>query len=278
MPEVPLATAAFSRHRRGILVVGHGTADPVGAEETRAIARRMAEVVPEIPVELGFLEVIGPSIGESLQRLAARGCAEVVSAPLLMFTAGHARQDVPEALREGARQAGLQVSRAEAFGCHRLIVALARMRREQAVAPLAAIPPAATVLVMVGRGSSDPSAHTQLRQFTEATLSGSGMHPGRVELGFVAAARPKLEEALVAAAEGQGGCAAPGVAVRRVLVQPHLLFRGHVEEQVHKAAAQARSRYPHIEWVCVERLGPDERVAQALLERALAVFGGPIPA
>ena len=277
MPAALSSVVPFSRQKRGILVVGHGTADPVGAEETRSIARRMAELVPEVPVELGFLEVIGPSIGAALEKLSARGCVEVVSAPLLMFTAGHARQDVPEALREGAREAGLRVSRAEALGCHRLIVELSRLRRVEAVAPLAAIPAEATVLVMVGRGSSDPSAHPQLQQFTAVTLAGQ-KRPGRVELGFVAAARPKLAEAIVAAAEGQGGSAAPAVPVRRVLVQPHLLFRGHVEEQVQAAIARGRSLYPHIEWVAVERLGPDQRVAQALLERALSVFGRPIPA
>ena len=278
MSAALFSPVTFSRQKRGILVVGHGTADPVGAEETRSIARRMAELMPEVPVELGFLEVIGPSIGESLEKLSARGCVEVVSAPLLMFTAGHARQDVPEALREGAREAGLRVCRAEALGCHRLIVELSRLRRAEAVAPLPAVPAEATVLVMVGRGSSDPSAHPQLQQFTAVTLAGPGERPGRVELGFVAAARPKLAEAIVAAAEGRGGTAAPALPVRRVLVQPHLLFRGHVEEQVQAAIARGRALYPHIEWVGVERLGPDERVAQALLERALSVFGRPIPA
>ena len=37
--------------------MGHGTADPVGAEETREIAALAAEMLPDMAVELGFLEV-----------------------------------------------------------------------------------------------------------------------------------------------------------------------------------------------------------------------------
>ena len=242
---------------RGLLVVGHGTADPLGAAETHEITRRVAALIPGVPVELGFLEVIGPTIGESLQRLAERGCREVIAAPLLLFTAGHARRDV---------------SQSGAFGCHPEIVALSRQRRCEALHALDPVPSGSTVLVMVGRGSSDPAAHAQLAEFAAATLE-PGSHAvrrddacGRVEFGFVAAARPSVAEALAAAALG-----GPAV-VRRVVVQPHLLFRGHVEEQVEASIRQARAAHPEVEWVQVRRLGAAERVARALVERAAAAI------
>ena len=257
---------------RGLLVVGHGTADPIGADETREITRRVAGLLPGVPVELGFLEVIGPTIVESLQRLAEQGCREVVAAPLLLFTAGHARRDVPEALEEGGRRAGLAISQSGAFGCHPEIVALSRQRRCEALHGLDPVPAGSTVLVMVGRGSSDPAAHEQLAEFAAATLE-PGSHAvrrddacGRIELGFVAAARPSVAEALAAAAFGGA------VDVKRVVVQPHLLFRGHVEEQVEAAIRQARTAHPEVEWVQVRRLGAADRVARALVERAAAVI------
>jgi sirohydrochlorin cobaltochelatase len=268
----PAARETASQWRRpglGLLVVGHGTADPIGAEETRQVARRAAAMLPGVPVELGFLEVIGPSLGESLLKLAARGARDVVAAPLLLFAAGHAKQDVPEALAEGARNAGVTVQQSNPFGCHPDIVALSRQRRCEAIRGLEPLPAGATVLLMVGRGSSDPSAHRQLHDFTAATLDTEpdGCRHGaagcRVELGFVAAARPTLAEAIEAAATGAGP-------VRRVIVQPHLLFRGHVEDQVAAAILQARSRHPGIEWVQAGRLGPDDRVARALVELSAA--------
>jgi sirohydrochlorin cobaltochelatase len=277
---------------RGVVVVGHGTADPVGAEETRQIAALVAGMLPNVPVELGFLEVIGPSIGEALERLAARGCTEVVAAPLLLFTAGHARRDVPEAVREGAMRAGLVVRQADALGCHPDIVALTQQRRREALAPLAPVPEENTVLLMIGRGSSDPTAHRQLHDFAVASCQDQNQDKhqeqdklnvpaessrpcrSRIELGFVAAARPTLDEAIVNAAGGVGAGSSDGngVSVRRVVVQPHLLFRGHVEEQVNAAVDRGRREHPGIEWVQVQRLGADRLVAQTLIDRAAVAF------
>jgi sirohydrochlorin cobaltochelatase len=267
---------------RGVVVVGHGTADPVGAEETRQIADLVAGMLPGVAVELGFLEVIGPSIGEALQRLAARGCTEAVAAPLLLFTAGHARRDVPEAVRDGAAKAGLAVRQSDALGCHPDLLALTQQRRREALAPLSSVPLESTVLLMIGRGSSDPTAHRQLHDFAVATCGGQSASapPLRIDLGFVAAARPTLAEAIVNASrqrspenggDGSARQAGDAATIRRVVVQPHLLFRGHVEEQVTAAVDRGRREHPEIEWVQVQRLGADPLVARALVDRVAAI-------
>lgn len=252
----------------GVVIVGHGTADPVGAAETHAVGGMVAEMLPGVPVEVGFLEVIGPSIGDALAALAARGCRRVVAAPLLLFTAGHAKRDIPEALDAGARAVGIGIAQAAALGCHAAIVGLASRRRRQAVRGLVPVPAAAMGLVMIGRGSSDPRAVSQLLEFTAATLMADvatcpqALAPCRIGLGFVAAARPTLADSLDAAA------LVPGT--RRIVVQPHLLFRGHVEEQVAAAVARARERHPGVEWIVAPRLGAEPEVAAALVDRVSA--------
>lgn len=252
----------------GVLVVGHGTADPVGAGETRQVAASVAALLAGVPVELGFLEVIGPSIDEAIARLVARGCREVAVAPLLLFAAGHAKRDVPEAVAAAAAAAGLPVVQSAAFGLHSDVVELSATRRRQATSRLAAVAAAETLLLMVGRGSSDPAAVSQLRDFTEATLAvDPASRPGRVELGFVAAARPRLDEAIRAAADPAGGLP------RRIVVQPHLLFSGHVEEQVAEAVTEGRRLRPEVEWVQVARLGADPLVARALTARIIEAIG-----
>lgn len=242
----------------GVLVVGHGTADPVGAEETREVARKTAAVMAPTPVELGFLEVIGPSIGDGMRELVARGCQRVVVAPLLLFTAGHARRDVPEAVVEAAGRCHLAFTQSAALGCHAAMLDLARQRRHEALAGLAPTAAADTVAVVLGRGSSAADGVAQFREWVVASLGDdSGFHPD-FEIGFAAAARPTLDEALEAAAARRP---------KRVVVQPHLLFRGHVEHQVTDAVSRWRAICPQIEWVQVSRLGADDRVAQALVSR-----------
>lgn len=249
----------------GLLVVGHGTADPVGAEETRTVARLVAEMLPGVPVELGFLEVIGPSIDDACAALAARGCTAAVAAPLLLFTAGHARRDVPEALAAAARFHRIAVAQSAAFGCHPAIVDLSRRRRMEAVASLPPMAAHETVLVAIGRGSSAPDASDQLREFIAATCVGDPYAAGAVELGFVAAARPTVDEALAHAVARRP---------RRIVVQPHLLFRGHVEDQVSAAVRRFQSLHPAVDWVVVPRLGADPFIAAAAAQAARAALAG----
>jgi sirohydrochlorin cobaltochelatase len=250
----------------GLLVVGHGTADRVGAAEAGAVAALVAARLPGVPVELGFLEVIEPGIQAAVARLAARGCRTIVAAPLLLQTAGHARQDVPEALAAAAAHARVSVVQAESLGCHPALVALSRQRRRAAVLHLAEAASAATALVMVGRGASDPTTTAQLEAFTARSLADDPCPPAHVTQGFVAVARPRLADALAWAA------GIPGV--RRVVVQPHLLFRGHVEREVVAAVVRARSAAPQIEWVTTTRLGGGAAVCEALVDRALEAAAG----
>lgn len=242
----------------GLVVVGHGTADPVGAAETARVAAEVAALLPDVPVELGYLEVIEPSIAVAVGRLADRGCRDVVAAPLLLFAAGHARRDVPEALVAAAFAAGMTARQSEPLGLHAALVELSSRRRREAVATRPDVAAAETVLVMLGRGASDPGALDRLQEFTEASLAAGAWRPARIEYGFAAAARPTLDEALAAAAATRP---------RRVVVQPHLLFHGHVESQVSAALGRARAAWPEIDWVGVERLGPDPAVAHAVVDR-----------
>lgn len=253
----------------GVLVVGHGTADPVGAGECRQVAAAVAGLLPGVAVELGFLEVIAPTIDDALARLVARGCRDVVAAPLLLFAAGHARHDVPEAVAAAAAARGVRVRQSAAFGAIDAVVEAAWRRRQEAIAGR---PPASadeTVLVMVGRGSSDPTALDQLRELADAIRRRAESPPQRIEYGFVAAARPRLDEALEAACDPIAG------SIRRIVVHPHLLFRGHVEDQVSDAVEAARSRRPDIDWVRVPRLGADPLVARAVVQRVAEVMGLP---
>jgi sirohydrochlorin cobaltochelatase len=246
----------------GVMVVGHGTADPVGVAETRQVTEHAARMLPGVPVTLGFLEVCGPTISEAMDVLANAGCREVMVAPLLLFEAGHAKRDIPEAICEAARGRGISVMQAAPLGCHPEIVTLAVRRRAEAMAAAGAVPAEETTLVMVGRGSSDPAAVDQLVTFTKATLPDTDSF-ARVVFGFVAAARPTLAEAIQEASDP------PTPGVRMVMVQPHLLFRGHVEEQVVAAIDAGRARKPDLTWVPVPRLGADPLVAKALVARAL---------
>ena len=250
----------------GVVVVGHGTANPVGAAETKRVVAQVDAILPNIPVELGFLEVIEPTIEMALGRLAAQGCKRVVALPILLFSAGHAKQDVPQSLREAAARYGLSVTQADPLGLHGGIINLARQRFYEAMEGLAPIHGGSEALIVIGRGSSDATASHQLWRFVRSTYSSLVcVAKHRFAISFVAAARPTMPEAVDQVMLGANG----RLPVKRVVLHPHLLFHGHVENQVEGHLEKMRSRFPSVEWVKVSRLGAAPEVAEALVDRGL---------
>ena len=92
----------------------------------------------------------------------------------------------------------------------------------------------------------------------------------RFAISFVAAAKPTMTEAVDQLMLGTSG----RPPVRRVVLHPHLLFHGHVENQVEKHLEKVRSQFPSVEWVKVARLGAAPEVANALVDRGLRCLCG----
>jgi sirohydrochlorin cobaltochelatase len=80
---------------RGLLLFAHGARDPRWAAPFEAVARRVGELDPALPVALGFLEFMAPDLRGAGAALAARGCTEVDVVPLFLGAGGHVRKDVP---------------------------------------------------------------------------------------------------------------------------------------------------------------------------------------
>ncbi|MBI2312070.1 MAG: CbiX/SirB N-terminal domain-containing protein [Betaproteobacteria bacterium] len=74
---------------------------------------RVAARLPEIPVELAFLELMEPDLDEALRRVVVAGARRVSIIPLFMAQGGHLKQDLPrklERLRERHPQVHVAVS------------------------------------------------------------------------------------------------------------------------------------------------------------------------
>ena len=83
-----------------LVLFAHGARDPEWSAPFRNIQRRIAGRCPGLSVELAFLELMPPALGEVLERLAAAGHARITIAPLFMAQGGHLKQDLPKLLDE----------------------------------------------------------------------------------------------------------------------------------------------------------------------------------
>jgi sirohydrochlorin ferrochelatase len=235
----------------GYLVVGHGTRDPVGQGEFREVVRRITERSAR-PVTGGFLELTEPTIEQGLAELAAQGVRRVFAVPLLLFTAGHAKDDVPAAVAAAAATLGLEVAgQSGALALQPRLLELSRLRFCEAAGNAADL--ASVRLLMVGRGGSDAEALDAMRSYTAALSASLGVVG---EAAFAAVARPSLEEALEKLA---------GSGVRQVVVQPHLLFQGEVSQTTNRLVASASAAHPHVKWLSARHLGPDPLLVEAIL-------------
>jgi sirohydrochlorin ferrochelatase len=243
----------------GLLLVGHGSRDDAGVDEFLAVVRRVAAQAVDCAVEACFLEFAEPTIGRGFERLAQRGARRIIVVPLMLFAARHIRQDIPRQVAAiAARYPHVALGQAAHLGCHPAIVELSAQRFSAAVAGRRPLPPEDTILVMVGRGSRDAEATDEMLRF--ARLRGEAAPVAQVQTGFLAMAEPRWQPVLTRAAQ----------AARRVVVQPHLLFAGQLLLRVQSTVDDFARRYPAVEWLVTEHLGPAALVASAALERARA--------
>lgn len=248
----------------GLLIVGHGTRDPEGRAEFLALAEMVASRCPQRLVEACFLELASPNIEAGLNRLIQRGLRHSLTvAPLLLFAAGHAKSDIPEAVASAAESySGLCIRQSAALACQPALVELSTRRYREAVHERSYGTDGETLVVMVGRGSRDPEANSEMARF--ARLRWEACPVGWLETCYTAMTEPSLERTLELAAR---------LPFARVVIQPHLLFRGELLARIARVTADFAGRYPRIDWVLAAHLGPDPLVAEAVVSAVQAVEG-----
>lgn len=249
-----------------ILAVGHGTRNEIGQRQFAAVVQALSAAEPAGLVSRAFVEIQSPSVAEEIIRLAEAGRRQVVLAPLLLFAGGHAKTDLPREIAAAKnRFPDLVVTQADALGCSQPILELAAARRQASLAQSELR--SESLLLVVGRGGSDPAAIADCREFARrlAEVSGDAEHA----TAFLAVAQPLLPAALAEICQRANPPA-------RVIVQPHLLFQGEMQLSVEAAVARTRAENPSCEWIVCRTLGHGLELPiaerDALTDRAIALL------
>jgi sirohydrochlorin cobaltochelatase len=225
----------------GLLLIGHGTRSEAGTRQFLQLADHFARHIAPTPLEPAFLEIQQPSIFESIDRLLASGTEKLIVMPLLLFAANHAKRDIPNAVTSALNRCGradLPWSQTAPLGLHGAILELSQRRMAKALANQALIARKDSCLLLVGRGSPDQSATTQMQEF--AGLRQQHEDGMSTKVAFLAMARPLLEEQLNQLAAANYG---------RVIVQPHLLFEGELSDSLRQQVEAAAEVCPKTDWL-----------------------------
>jgi cobalt/nickel transport system ATP-binding protein len=240
-----------------LMVVGHGTRDADGIEEFWTLAEHVREAAGELPVGFGFIELAEPLVDQGLDELIARGSRDVVSVPLVLLAAGHLKNDGPAALtRARARHPEINFRMGRDLGIDPVVLEIVEERARAA---------GGDAVVLVGRGSSDPDATSDLYKVARLLQDNRGL--GMVEPAFAGVATPTVSEALER-------CRRLGA--NKIAVVPFFLFTGVLVPRIYAEAAAYAEQHPELEVMAGAHLGPDRRLARLVLERYREALTGDV--
>jgi cobalt transport protein ATP-binding subunit len=258
---------AITRHTvqapPAMLVVGHGSRDADGVEEFWTLAEAIRNASGDLPLDFGFIEMAEPLVDEALDRLVAAGASRIVSIPLVLLAAGHLKNDGPAALaRARLRHPEVEFGMGRDLGIDPVVLDVAEERIRSA---LGEDDPSEAAVVLVGRGSSDPDAGSDLFKLARLLADGRGLP--MIEPGFAGVAQPDVPAALER-------CRRLGA--RTIVVAPFLLFTGVLVPRIYQSAAEWAKQHPELAVRGAEHLGPDRRLARVVLERYREVLQGEV--
>jgi len=248
-------------HKQVLVLVGHGTRVRRGGEEYRTFVDALRAKAPDQPVVAAALEFDDPPIINALRACATDGYTHAVVQPLLLFGATHQKNDIPAAVnwaREHVPQ--LHISYGRPFGPHPAL--LQALDARIAAQDDGSVPSQNTAILLVGRGTSDPDANSEVMQL--ARLFWEGRQWGMVEVAYSGETRPSV-------AEGVRRCVRLGA--QRVIVVPVLLFQGILTRRMADEAQTTASELG-VPLVVAAPLGAHEALLDLTLERAAEAAAG----
>ncbi|HUN49799.1 MAG TPA: sirohydrochlorin chelatase [Candidatus Sulfotelmatobacter sp.] len=243
----------------GVMLCGHGSRDAAAVGEFAHLAAQLRHRLANgYDVEWGLLEFARPIIREGLDRLLARGHRRILAIPAMLFAAGHVKNDIPSVLNTyQAAHDGLVITYGRDLGID------PRMLRAAGARVRAAIDGAAkqvaahdTLLVVVGRGTSDPDANADIAKVMRMLWEGLGFGWG--ETAYSGVTFPLVEPALDHAAR---------LGYRRIVVFPYFLFTGVLVRRIYAAADRVALRHPEIEFLKAPYLNDHPLVLDTFCER-----------
>jgi sirohydrochlorin cobaltochelatase len=250
----------------GVMLCGHGSRNRKAVSEFAALSEHLKNRLPQYPVEFGYLEFATPIIRDGLDKLRAEGVKRVLAVPGMLFAAGHAKNDIPSVLNAYASETGLRIEYGKDLGIDPKMLRAAGDRIDEAVRSAGdQVSKHETLLLVVGRGASDPDANSNVSKVMRMLWEGFGF--GWAETAYSGVTFPLVEPALE-------HCAKLGF--KRIIVFPYFLFTGVLVQRIYLATDAVAARHPDIEFVKAPYLNDHPLVIDTFVERVEQILTGDI--
>ncbi len=249
----------------GIVIAGHGSRDPEGVREFEHLVEIIKNRGGGRRITHGFLEFARPTIDEAVRANIGAGSQRIAVVPGVLLAATHAKNDMPSevlALQREFPQARL--SYGAALHLHPLVLKSLREKIIEAESRSSRLVQRSdTCLVVVGRGTTDPDANSDVSKLARMLEEGMGF--GASFVCYSGTAKPLVADGLKLAVR---------LGFSRIVVAPFFLFTGVLVKRIYTAVDDLAVRHSELEVLKCDYLGIHEHIADAFLERAAESIEG----
>ncbi|WP_417538174.1 sirohydrochlorin chelatase [Marinomonas sp.] len=253
--------------KKGIMICGHGSRDKDAEREFGLVAKGLKERFPDLPVEYGFLEFSAPNIHMGLNSLVDQGVEEIYAVPGMLFAATHAKNDIPSVLTTyEEKHPGLHITYGRELGLQDDMIDAFQARIYESLGLDPENPPANlydTLLVVVGRGTSDTSANAEAAKLTRIVNENMGF--GWADTVYSGVTYPSV---------GVGLENLMKLGYKRIVVAPYFLFTGRLIKRIQGYVDKVAQANPSIEFIQTPYLNDHPRVIDAFQNRVEEIMQG----
>ncbi|MBO0345592.1 sirohydrochlorin chelatase [Roseibium sp. CAU 1637] len=249
----------------GLMICGHGSRNRGAVGQFAKLAEGLKSRFPDWPVEYGYLEFANPVIHDGLNKLREAGCTHVLAVPGMLFAAGHAKNDIPSVLNTyQAQHPDMKITYGRELAVDvRMVRAAAERIQEALDAAPTNVDPHETLLMVVGRGASDPDANSNVSKIMRLLWEGMGFGWG--ETCYSGVTFPLVGPGLEHAAR---------LGYKRIIVFPYFLFTGVLVQRIYSATDEVAAKHPNIEFLKAGYLNDHPQVIDTMADRVQEILQG----
>ncbi len=256
--------------KKGIMVCGHGSRDKDAEREFGRVAAGLKKRFPDMPVEYGFLEFSAPNIHMGLNSLLEQGVEDIYAVPGMLFAATHAKNDIPSVLTTYAeKNDGVAVHYGKELGLHPAMIEAFQARIYESLGLDPENPPENlydTMLVVVGRGTSDTEANAEAAKLTRIVNENMGF--GWADTVYSGVTYPSV---------GVGLERLTKLDFKRIVVAPYFLFTGRLIKRIFGYVDKVAAENPAFEFIKTPYLNDHEKVIDAFEVRVREILDDNAP-
>ena len=240
--------------KKMVLLLGHGSRDAESQAQFFRLADLVQQQMGSVKVQAAFLELCEPLVSEGIHACVKMGAEKILAVPVFLSDASHVKEDLPVALNEARTQyPHVSIVYGRPLGMGKLVQQVLLERLWETLTPEELRPMA---LLLVGRGSPDPSATQELQEMARAFKEQVQCHS--MAVGFVDRAKPSVPETLEA-------CRASGA--KGILILPCLFFPGIVLNRIRHAVQEFKLLHPDCPLITAPCLGVHSKLADLVVTR-----------